>query len=179
MLITKILQSSLIFSFSLSCAFGDKYIEIDIGHQVGYAIEDGNVVFSGKISSGKPGYRTPTGVFKITEKKRYHRSNLYPKPNGGASMPFMMRLSGSSVALHKGQIGRVPLSHGCIRLGSSFSSRLFKWAPHGTPVDVYGDADEFERKVRENRKKRKPRKASSNRRPRNDSQDIWNWIGDS
>jgi len=180
MFFSKFIKVSLISLIPCVSSYADKYIEIDLSRQVGYAIDDGDVIFSGKISSGKPGHRTPVGFFRISEKKRYHKSNLYPKPNGGASMPFMMRLSGSAVALHTGRIGRVPLSHGCIRLGRSFSSRLFAWAPTGTSVDVYGSADEFERKARKpKRYKKKHTKKSSPKSHRKSSQNVWNWIDNS
>ena len=34
-------------------------------------------VTSSNISSGKRGHRTPTGIFSVLQKNRYHRSNIY------------------------------------------------------------------------------------------------------
>jgi len=89
-------------------------IVVDLSEQKAYAIEDGYIVFEGRISSGKIGRETPNGEFKILQKKRKHVSNLWPKPNGGAKMPYMMRLTNSGIAMHLGYVPNRPASHGCI-----------------------------------------------------------------
>jgi lipoprotein-anchoring transpeptidase ErfK/SrfK len=48
------------------------------------------------VSSGKPGYQTPTGVFTILQKDKDHRSSKY----NDAPMPYTERLTWSGVALH-------------------------------------------------------------------------------
>ena len=53
-----------------------------------------DVVARSAISSGMSGHRTPTGVFSIIQKARYHESNIYDN----APMPFMQRLTWSGVA---------------------------------------------------------------------------------
>ena len=131
---------TLIFTFS----FSEKMIEVDLTEQVAYAIEDGAIVFFGKISSGKKGHRTPTGTFSILQKKKSHKSNLYPKPNGGASMPYMMRLTNSGIALHRGRTPNHPASHGCIRLERGFAKEMFYWADINIEVNVHGDAADYE-----------------------------------
>ncbi len=45
------------------------------------------------VSTGVPGHPTPTGIFTILEKERWHRSNIY----SGAPMPFMQRLAWTGV----------------------------------------------------------------------------------
>ena len=52
------------------------------------------------VSTGQAGHRTPTGVFSVIQKNRYHRSNIY----SGAPMPYMQRITWSGVALHAGVI---------------------------------------------------------------------------
>src|SRR5690606_8804076 len=87
------------------------------------------------ISSGQPGHRTPTGVFSILQKARYHESNIY----SGAPMPFMQRLTWSGIALHAGQLPGYPASHGCIRLPYQFAQRLFGLTRIGARVVVSHD----------------------------------------
>ena len=94
-----------------------------------------DLVTSAKISSGKRGYDTRTGVFSILEKKRYHHSNLY----SGAPMPWMQRLTRSGTALHAGVIPGYPASHGCIRLPYSFAPKLFAMTKVGGNVVVASD----------------------------------------
>ena len=120
-----------------------KEVVIDLSEQMGYAYEDGYVVFEGRISSGKKGRETPTGDFYILQKKRYHRSNLWPKPNGGAKMNYMMRLTNGGIAMHLGYVPNKPASHGCVRLKNGFAQELFKWTRVGTHVYVEGDIRDF------------------------------------
>jgi hypothetical protein len=93
------------------------------------------VIAQSPISSGMPGYRTPTGVFSILQRSRYHRSNLY----SGAPMPYMQRLTWSGVALHAGVLPGYPASHGCIRLPHHFAVRLWGMTRLGTRVVVAPD----------------------------------------
>jgi len=130
----------LLFSSSL---FGYKEIVVDLSEQRAYAYEDGYIVFEGRISSGKRGRETPNGEFRILEKKRYHRSNLWPKPNGGAKMNYMLRLTNTGIAMHLGYVPGYPASHGCIRMKNGFAQRMFRWAEVGVPVYVEGDIEEY------------------------------------
>ena len=75
---------------------------------------------------------TPTGIFSILEKNRYHYSNLY----GGAPMPFMQRVTNSGVAMHAGDLPGYPASHGCIRLPYSFARSLFGITDVGARVII-------------------------------------------
>ena len=116
------------------------YILVNLSEQKAYAIKDGYVLFEGRISSGKAGRETPEGEFRILQKKRHHTSNLWPRPKGGAKMPYMMRLSNDGIAMHLGYVPNKPASHGCIRLKKGFAQEMFAWAKVGTPVYVEGDA---------------------------------------
>ena len=93
------------------------------------------VVASSRISSGRKGYATPTGIFSIIQKRKEHYSNLY----NDAPMPYMQRITWSGVAFHAGAIPGYPASHGCIRLPYDFASSLFSMTRPGTRVVVsYG-----------------------------------------
>ena len=92
----------------------------------------------GLVSTGVPGHATPTGIFTILEKERWHRSNIY----SGAPMPFMQRLAWTGVAMHEGAVhpGHTA-SHGCIRLQAAFAKELFGVTNAGqrviiSPVEV-------------------------------------------
>jgi len=120
-----------------------KEIVVDLYQQKAYALEDGNIVFEGRVSSGKAGRDTPEGDYKILQKKRHHRSNLWPKPNGGAKMPYMLRLTNSGIAMHLGNISRRAASHGCIRMGKGFAQKMYRWAEVGMTVHVDGSAQNY------------------------------------
>ena len=84
------------------------------------------------VSTGKPGHRTPTGVFTILQKQVEHYSSLYDS----APMPFMERLTWDGVALHGGTLPGYAASHGCIRLPKAFAERLYGETRLGMTVVV-------------------------------------------
>jgi hypothetical protein len=88
------------------------------------------------VSTGRPGYVTPTGVFTILNKDRDHRSNKY----NDAPMPYSERLTWGGVALHAGGLPGYPESHGCIHLPSRFAQLLFEITKIGMTVVISNDA---------------------------------------
>ena len=115
-----------------------KRIVVDLSKQEAYAYEDGRLVFSGWVSTGKPGHRTPTGHFRVLEKDIDHVSSKYPEPNGGAEMHYMLRVTDYGVAMHLGYVPNYPASHGCIRMENGFAQKMYHWAEVGTPVFIMG-----------------------------------------
>jgi len=84
------------------------------------------------VSTGRPGYRTPTGVFTILQKHVEHYSSIYDN----APMPYMQRLTWGGVALHAGNLPGYPASHGCIRLPREFARLLYGVTHLGMTVIV-------------------------------------------
>jgi lipoprotein-anchoring transpeptidase ErfK/SrfK len=82
---------------------------------------DGQPIARTRVSTGAPGHSTPTGVFSVIQKDRWHRSNLY----GDAPMFYMQRITWSGVAMHQGIVPNYPASHGCIRLPEAFAKQLW------------------------------------------------------
>jgi hypothetical protein len=138
---------------------GAPSITIDLGSQTAFFYKGGQEVGRSPVSTGREGYGTPTGNFKIIQKNKHHVSNLYGdyvdsggkvvvanvgvnrdrRPPGtsfrGAPMPFFMRIHGG-VGMHAGYLPGYPASHGCIRLPRGAAQRFFENAPLGTPVRV-------------------------------------------
>jgi len=91
------------------------------------------VIEHSNISSGKSGHATPTGIFSILGKKKFHKSNIY----SNAPMPFMQRLTWSGIALHESNsVPSYPASHGCVRLPNGFAKKLFGQTKHGIHVII-------------------------------------------
>jgi hypothetical protein len=111
---------------------GPLVLVVSIGKQTVTVYDDGKVIAKSPISSGTNSNPTPTGIFSILEKNRYHYSNLY----GGAPMPFMQRVTNSGVAMHAGDLPGYPASHGCIRLPYSFARSLFGITDVGARVII-------------------------------------------
>jgi lipoprotein-anchoring transpeptidase ErfK/SrfK len=105
---------------------------VNLRAQRAYVYRDGVRIRSSQISSGKPGYRTPTGTFTVLEKERVHHSNKYDN----APMPYMQRLTWGGVALHGGHVPGFPASHGCIRLPMSFARWLYSEPTMGMRVTI-------------------------------------------
>jgi hypothetical protein len=115
---------------------------VNLRTQRGYVYRDGALIRSTPISSGKPGYRTPTGTFNVLEKQRVHHSNKYDN----APMPYMQRLTWYGVALHAGHVPGYPASHGCVRMPASFARWLYSEPTMGMTV-VITDRSRPERSV--------------------------------
>ncbi|HVG51118.1 MAG TPA: L,D-transpeptidase family protein [Xanthobacteraceae bacterium] len=111
---------------------GQLLIAISISKQRLTVYDDGVAIAHSPVSTGTATHPTPTGVFSIIQKNRFHRSNIY----SGAPMPFMQRITWSGVALHAGVLPGYPASHGCIRLPNDFAVRLFATTKMGARVVV-------------------------------------------
>ena len=85
-----------------------------------------------RVSTGQAGHRTPSGVFSVIGKSRWHRSNIY----SGAPMPWMQRITWSGIAMHAGVVPGYPASHGCIRLPAGFAPQMFGLTKMGARVVI-------------------------------------------
>lgn len=141
---------------------GPVRVTIDLSQQRAYIFRNQENVGWSYVATGRSGYRTPTGTFRISEKVVNKRSNKYGTivdangntvrsnatagvhrvpPGGrfiGAKMPYWMRLTSNGVGMHAGNIPHPgsPASHGCIRMPYSLVSQLYSIAPVGTPVSI-------------------------------------------
>jgi LysM repeat protein len=126
-------------------AGGGKRIVIDLSEQHLYAYQNGVLVYSFVVSTGKAGSRTRTGNFSVLDKY----------PNAYAStwdlqMPYFMGVywAGSlengihalpilsnGQRLWAGYLG-TPVSFGCIILSTENARTLYYWADIGTPVAI-------------------------------------------
>ncbi len=105
---------------------------VSIPEQLVHVYRNGIEIGVSTCSTGRPGHRTPTGVFTILEKDRKHVSSIYK----GAQMPNMERLTWGGIALHAGNLPGYPASHGCIRLPLKFSALLYEVTHLGVIVII-------------------------------------------
>ena len=111
---------------------GPLLIVASITEQVAYVYRNGIRIARSSVSTGRPGHRTPTGVFTILEKEVHHTSSIYK----GAEMPYMERVTWGGIALHAGNLPGYPDSHGCVRLPLGFSKLLFGVTMKGATVII-------------------------------------------
>lgn len=120
-----------------------KSIEISIATQRLTAWENGRAVMHFKISTGRPGFRTPKGKFRVRAKglrwwsRKWkvwmpYAMNFYSNYN----MHSLPHAAGSKKLIGASSLGR-PASHGCVRIGPADAKRLYGWAPVGTPVWIH------------------------------------------
>ena len=113
---------------------GPIVVVVGLDDQIAYAYRNGVRIGYAKVSTGKKGHETPTGVFTTLQKDKDHHSSIY----NNAAMPYTQRLTWGGVALHAGGIPDYPSSHGCVHLPSEFARLLFEVSPMGMTV-VVGD----------------------------------------
>jgi hypothetical protein len=111
---------------------GPVVVIVSTSDQLTFAYRNGVLIGVSSCSTGKPGHRTPTGVFTILQKRVEHYSNIY----NNAPMPYMQRLTWRGIALHAGDLPGYPASAGCARLPTDFARKLFRITDVGTPVIV-------------------------------------------
>jgi len=111
---------------------GPALLIVNLSTQRAILFRNGVPIAASTVSSGKPGYETPTGVFNILQKAKEHYSSTY----NNAPMPNMQRLTWKGIALHAGKLPGYPASHGCIRLPHQFSTLLFGATKLGMTVVI-------------------------------------------
>ena len=111
---------------------GPLFAILSISNQHISVYNSSGLVTRSKVSTGMPGHRTPTGIFTIIGRERYHSSNIY----SGAPMPFMQRITWSGVAMHLGVVPGYPASHGCIRLPAGSAERMWGLTKIGERVVI-------------------------------------------
>ena len=133
---------------------------IDLSDQRVSLVQQGRITMVSPIASGKPGWSTPTGSFRIFNKDIGHQprsfglvvdtygrvvnSNATPSshvPRGchyqPAPMPYFMEFS-PAVGMHAGYLPGYPASHGCVRMPADLATLFFERVHIGTPVTVVG-----------------------------------------
>lgn len=134
----------------LKKATPDCHIYICISQQRGRLYVNGKVAADWPVSTGTDEHPTPTGSFRVLEKKKEYTSRTWGKildaegkcingnadsridtiPEGGkfvgSPMPNWHRMTGNGIGMHTGKVraGR-QLSHGCIRTPGRMASELF------------------------------------------------------
>lgn len=140
-------------------ASGSPKIVVNLGEQRAYFWRGKRLVGESTVSTGKPGFSTPPGHYRVISKDKDHVSSAFgdyvddagnvvksnidsrkdARPKGthfdGARMPYCMHFNGG-YAMHAGFVPRYRASHGCIRLPAQMAEHFFNAAREGTPVIV-------------------------------------------
>ncbi len=139
---------------------GSPFILIRLSEQRAYFYKGNQLVGVSAISTGREGWDTPTGKFKVIQKSKDHVSSQYgdyvdavtgeiikkdidrsvdKMPKGakydGAKMPYFIRIV-SGIGLHAGFLPGYAASHGCIRMPEFMAESFFRNVELKTPVEV-------------------------------------------
>ena len=123
-------------------AFAKVQITIDLSAQQLTAIRKNGETVVWKISSGRPGFETPSGHYIVYRMEPDHKSDEYEQ----APMPYSMFFSSRGLAIHgtyEHGLGR-PASHGCVRLSVANAKKLYDWISEdggetsGAEVEIVG-----------------------------------------
>ena len=107
-------------------------IEVLIDRQVALLIRDNRVRRIIAVSTGRAGYDTPMGSFRVFRKEV--RSWSYPY---SVWLPYASYFTGG-VAFHGyASVPAYAASHGCVRVPFPFMRELYRFARRGTPVRVH------------------------------------------
>jgi lipoprotein-anchoring transpeptidase ErfK/SrfK len=104
---------------------------VSLSSQRAWLMSGGQVVYGPTpITSGKPGQRTPPGMFRVLWKDKDHRSTIF----NNAPMPYSVFFTNTGIAFHEGSL-RVP-SAGCIHLSRDAAVTFFNKLAVGQVVQV-------------------------------------------
>lgn len=118
-----------------------KSIVVSISQQRMWAYEGDVPVITSLVSTGKPGFDTPTGLFSIVVKKEIEDMEglIGGEYYNVTDVPDVMYFTDVGHAFHgaywHNNFGAV-MSHGCVNLPLDVASFLYDWTPMGTPVQV-------------------------------------------
>ncbi len=127
------------------------WIDVNLTQQTATAYVGRTPVYVARVSTGKPGWETPTGTFYIgrrvynetmdsatigvprTSPEGYYLTDIY----------FTQYFTANGVALHynwwapRSVFGRQPTSHGCVGMDWADAAFFWTFATSGTPVVVH------------------------------------------
>lgn len=112
----------------------DRYILIDMEEQWLGAYEYGELKFSFPAATGKPGFETPTGLYRADARHRNHTSSLYKIEDESAQYPMdyaiRFHVGADNVAywIHARDLPGKPASHGCVGVyDEAMQNRIFRF----------------------------------------------------
>ena len=103
-------------------AVASVFIEVDNSEQIMRVYIEDRLYYVWPVSTGRRGYRTPSGSYRPYALKRDHHSSRYDAP-----MPYSIFYRGGYAIHGTYSINRLgsPASHGCIRLHMANARELF------------------------------------------------------
>jgi peptidoglycan hydrolase-like protein with peptidoglycan-binding domain len=108
------------------------HVEVDRARQLLVLVRNGRAAAVYAASTGRPGFETPTGRFRVARQEPRSWSWEYSTWLPWASYFIPAR----GIAVHAGRTPPRPDSHGCVRVPEPFAARIYRAMPPGTVVIV-------------------------------------------
>lgn len=125
-----------------SASIWPKWIDINLKTQNLVAYEGNIVVQTFQVTTGKPGYDTPPGTYRIFSKVKSER--MRGADYDISNVPWTMYFLGGGWAIHGapwrsnyGPGTEREGSHGCVNSPVGECGKLYQWAPLGTTVMIH------------------------------------------
>jgi lipoprotein-anchoring transpeptidase ErfK/SrfK len=130
---------------------GAKWIDVNLTHQVVVAYEGSRAAYVAPTTSGRPGWQTPTGTFRIQRRVENEtmvgstllRLDTLEVPDYRLeNVKWTQYFTGNGAAIHTnywrpvGLFG-LPSSHGCLGMPEPHARWFWTWAGVGTPLVVH------------------------------------------
>ena len=118
---------------------GGRAVVVSLSQQALWAYEDGAVVRSTYVSTGKEKFRTPAGFYTVNTKvpEQDMAGVIGGESYNVPKVPDVLYFTNRGHAIHgtywHENFG-VPMSHGCINLPMDVADWIYEWAPLGMPV---------------------------------------------
>lgn len=132
-------------------SFSGHWIDVNLSTQTATAYNGSTPVYTALVTSGRPGFSTPTGSFSIVNRV-YNETmtswvfGIPPSDPGGYYVPdvlYTQYFDWNGDALHynywspASAFGGYPTSHGCVGMRLSDSAFMWNFATYGSPVEIH------------------------------------------
>lgn len=125
----------------------DLQVKVSIAQQRVFLKEHGKVLYTMLASTGKSGDDTPKGNFQIEPERGTHFYNAGSGEGANYWVSFKdhgiflfhsvpVDSAGNYITSEAEQLGKKPLSHGCVRLSIADAKWMYENIRQSTPVDV-------------------------------------------
>ncbi|MDQ3675569.1 MAG: L,D-transpeptidase family protein [Actinomycetota bacterium] len=105
------------------------HIEVDLGHQLLVRVKKRRIVAIYAVSTGKRGFETPAGRYRVRRKARRSWSREYH-----VWLRWASYFSARGFAIHAGSVRPFAASHGCVRVAPEFAPQVYRAIRVGMPV---------------------------------------------
>jgi lipoprotein-anchoring transpeptidase ErfK/SrfK len=103
---------------------------VSLSRQEAWFVRDGHIVIGPiKVATGRPGYGTELGTFRVYRKNQMWYSTIY----NNAPMPWSVFFDGGE-AFHEASV--YVMSHGCVHVSSGYAHAVYNFLQIGDEVQV-------------------------------------------